>query len=280
MSYNILFGFQDKDTQNKPTVLNPRRLEEAKEVVRGENPDVLVLCEAFFGDLAKYPKGMDYKKLFGYPHMLGAWYEEYNGQVILSRYPFRKKSALPVGHSLLSSERRYFPLVQMDLGAKVVSVLGGYTALGKERQKREDWERAFAYDEVHNAESLIVVGDLNAFSDEDRYDREALVTGFRHFIHTIPEFSHQTPENVVDDFLRREAIPFLRSRGLVDTHQPTGTLEYTLPTDLITKDKSFAIRIDYILATPNLKVKRAYTVRNAHAEAASDHYPIVTLFEI
>lgn len=280
MNYNILFGFYDKDVQGKATVLNERRLQAARELVQLEKPDVLVLCEAFFGDLSRYPNGMDYQTLFDFPYSLGGWYEEYNGQIILSRYPLVKQRLLPIGHSMLSTGRRQFLLMQLNVDGKLLSVLAGYAALGTEKQKQEDWTRAFADTDVKNAERLIVIGDLNALSDEDSYDRAALITVFKAFINAIPEFHGKTAEEVVDDFLSRRSIPFIRSQGLVDTHRVSGAQDYTFPTDLISKDKSFALRIDYIFATPNLIIKDAYVVRSAQAEAASDHYPIVTVFEV
>lgn len=290
MAYNLMNGLHRKEN-GKPTTLDQCRLDAAKRVVEIENPDLLSLSEAFFCDLNRHPQGMDYKQLFNYPYGFGTCYEGHNGNIVLSRHPFKAQKTLPVGHSILSpSEKRNFLWVQMDLEGKVISLIGAYPAHGREQDKRGDWERAFTYDEVRNAEHLIVPGDLNVFSDKDRYNRNLLAVCCRLIVHDVREFDGRSPADVVDDFLSRETIPYLRSQGLEDTYTLNGERGSTMPTDAIIKNKwlrpfkvfkpFFAVRVDYILATPNLKVREAYVVRNNHTEIASDHYPVVTVFDI
>ncbi len=296
MAYNLMDGFHNKvrnkrTGRNELTSLNQRRLDAGRRVVASENPDLLSLSEASFCDLARYPEGMDYKQLFNYPHGFGTCYEGSNGNMILSRHPFKAQEALPVGHSILSpKEKRNFLWAQIDLEGKLVSLIGAYPAHGRERDKLGDWEKVFDYDMVKNAERLIIPGDLNVFSDKDRYHRNLLSVCCRFIIHDVPEFDGRSPADVVDDFLSRETIPYLKSQGLDDTYTLNGERGSTMPTDAIIKSRwlkplklfkpLFAVRVDYILATPNLKVKEAYVVKSPDAEIAADHYPAVTVFDI
>lgn len=292
MAYNLMNGLHGKK-KGRPTELDPCRLDAAREVIKEESPDIAFLSEAFFCDLEKYPQGMDYKQLFDYPYGFGTCYEKYNGHMILSRHPFKEQEALPVGHSFLSPlEKRSLLWAQVGLGSKVLSLVGAYPAHGRESEKKKDWESAFSYDRIRNAEHLIVAGDLNVFSDQDHYHRNLLAFCCRFIRSHVREFEGRSSADVVDDFLSRQAIPYLRSQGLKDTYTPNGERWDTMPTDAIVENKwlkpfianrllksFFDVRVDYILAR-DIEVKKAYIVRNKHTEIVSDHYPVVTVFDV
>jgi len=81
-----------------------------------------------------------------------------------------------------------------------------------------------------------------------------------------------SPERVLHDVRRLQAIPLLLPAGYVDCyrerHPTTPGYTYKLPTP--------ALRLDYIFALPSLtkRLSACEIVTEAEAEVASDHFPI------
>jgi endonuclease/exonuclease/phosphatase family metal-dependent hydrolase len=120
---------------------------------------------------------------------------------------------------------------------------------------------------------LIVCGDLNCISPDDHTDRDRLIVAFRAF--------SANAEADVDRFLESGKLVFatLGKLGLKDAI-PVSARRYTMPTDLISLDKSSAIRIDHILTNDAIKVVRGEVVHSAASHRASDHHPVLLEFRI
>ena len=53
-----------------------------------------------------------------------------------------------------------------------------------------------------------------------------------------------------------------------------------MPTDLINRDKSSAMRIDHVLANDDVDVIGGEVVQTAASNCASDHHPVMLEFRI
>ena len=67
--------------------------------------------------------------------------------------------------------------------------------------------------------------------------------------------------------------------GLKDAIPLTGR-RYSIPTDLISLDKSSGIRIDHILANDKIEIINGEVVHSLLTNQASDHHPVVVTFRI
>jgi endonuclease/exonuclease/phosphatase (EEP) superfamily protein YafD len=135
--------------------------------------------------------------------------------------------------------------------------------------KASDFERLVA----DLSGPLIVCGDLNCISPDDAIDRDAMVVAFRRFT--------STPEAAVDLFVEsgRQVFGALGKFGLRDAVPPAGR-RYSIPTDLISLDKSSGIRIDHILANNQIEVVAGEVAQSAASNCASDHHPVIVEFQL
>jgi len=67
--------------------------------------------------------------------------------------------------------------------------------------------------------------------------------------------------------------------GFKDAVPPLGR-RYSIPTDLINRDKSSAMRIDHVLANDAIEIIAGEVVQNATSNHASDHHPVMVEFRI
>jgi endonuclease/exonuclease/phosphatase family metal-dependent hydrolase len=118
----------------------------------------------------------------------------------------------------------------------------------------------------------LLMGDFNALSDEDPYDHPTLVRQMQGNV--------ERPEALAARMLDRQLIAAVRSYDLVDALAPTSRC-HTLPTRLPRPGatQGAQLRIDYIFASRDLRVKRSAIVRSEAAERVSDHYPVVATLE-
>ena len=88
-------------------------------------------------------------------------------------------------------------------------------------------------------------------------------------------------EKTIKEMLKRDAVKFVLSKGLIDTHKTKNKVfDFSIPTDFLSKDKSSGIRIDYIFCSEEFKVLNSGIIKNRFTEEASDHYPIFAELEI
>jgi len=266
LCYNVLYGFHDQGPAPdfKTGEFREDRLKAARKAVKKENPHILAITEACFGEPNSTGKLMDYKSLFGYEYGAYVGYYGHWGNCLLSKYPIKKIDILTLG-------RRRALRCHLDVGPNntlTIDVVHYDTDIS-------DKDRISITSPLIRSVSgpYILTGDFNALSDEDNYDRERLVRGLRGYL-------KEKTEQEVDRSLQREFIPWLRAQGLKDGFEDRSKREFTFPTDFLYQDKSCAMRLDYFFLSKDIRVHDAYVVKNRFSNQASDHYPICGKFVI
>lgn len=270
MYYNIWHGFhsewQKKDS-HKPFIFYPERLEAAKQAVRNETPDILILGEACFGNpFIERSTGrtihINYQKEFNFPHYHYVPKGAEWGTSILSKFKIKSVEDLTTHLRIFIRSEIGDPLLFLDIAHPHPDL-------------SEAEKTAFLNEKLRTLRKpSLLIGDFNALSDEDIYNRKQLVKAFTKI---MGQAAHQK----IPDMLRCEAIRAVRNTNLIDTFKAINKeFDYTIPTDLCSTNKDSAIRIDYIFCSPDFRIKDAYVVRNALTERASDHYPVVAVLEL
>ena len=95
----------------------------------------------------------------------------------------------------------------------------------------------------------------------------------------LKELGIPEPEKQVEKIYERGLIPEIRRYGLRDAF-PSENRSWTIPTEYASKGSKVGTRLDYFFVSDDIKVKRTEVLRNNYTEKASDHYPIVMVFEI
>jgi endonuclease/exonuclease/phosphatase family metal-dependent hydrolase len=120
---------------------------------------------------------------------------------------------------------------------------------------------------------LIVCGDLNCINPEDPIDRLAMIDGFRRF--------SANAEATVDQFVESGRVVFaaLNKLGLNDAVPRLGR-RFSIPTDLLSLDKSSAMRIDHVLANQRIEIVSGEVVHSPASNRSSDHHPVTVEFRV
>jgi endonuclease/exonuclease/phosphatase family metal-dependent hydrolase len=263
VSFNILEGFRPTLTSSSERRLIDRdRADAARAVVAGLAPDLLVLNEALF--CRQYAgKTVDYASLFDFPFQSVALYDDAWGNAILSRSPI-----------INSREMRIYNrgglVATIDSPAGQLSVASYHPHPGRYPENK-------AVDFGQLVEGLtgpvIVCGDLNCISPEDNIDRLQMIEAFRSF--------STNPAAAVDQFIEsgKQVFRTLGELGFKDAVPPAGR-RYSIPTDLINRDKSSGMRIDHVLANDAIEIIAGEVVQNSGTNRASDHHPVMLEFRI
>ena len=258
MTYNVLHGFHQVQA---PFALERQRLEAAQRVVADENPDILAITEAAYGGPNQYGVSMNYAQLFGYPYVYFAPRPPYEwGNCLLSRFPIE-------GSTIVSGDRTALR-AEIDLGKSKLNLDIFHPDCNSTDDEKIDATSSLLKELPDN---YILTGDFNALSDEDEYDRIKLINGFRRF--------DPNPIKSVDRLLAKKLIPHLKEKGLGDAFSPQ-TRRFTMPTSIYGPYTDSRMRIDYFFVTPKIKALETRVIQNELTEMASDHYPIVGVFEI
>jgi len=263
VSYNILEGFRPLDRLGtRRRALDRERIAAARSVVRELDADILVLNEALFCR-AHVGKRVDYHTLFAFQHETAALYDGAWGNAILSRFPIVRSQELRI-----YNRGGLIALVQTPSGLLTVASYHPHP-------QRLPENKALDFSQLVEGLTgpLIVCGDLNCISPEDAIDREHLIAAFGLF--------SRDPPRDVDRFLESGRLVFaaLAKLGLKDAI-PVASRRYSIPTDLISSDKSSGIRIDHILANAAIEVAGGEVVHTQASNRASDHYPVLLQFRI
>jgi hypothetical protein len=167
MQYNILNGFFSND---EPFRHELERQAAAVDVVKREDPDVLILCEASFGFPSRFGVVQDYQKIFGYPYCYLGRHGERSGTALLSKFEgdFQDFGMFHRAFSRTSLKIRNRKIV--------FDIVHPHPSL-------EDWEkerlvRAAIRD---RGDCYVLAGDFNACSPQDKYSRTKLIDGFARF---------------------------------------------------------------------------------------------------
>ncbi len=271
VAYNILEGLRPVGLEVRhppgPAGEDRRRVDRdraalAQQVVRELAPDILVLNEALFCRIYD-GHAVDYGALFGFPHHVGALYDEAWGNAILSRHPI-----------VASREMRIY-----NRGGVVadIELPGGQLTVASyhPHPRRYPANKAADFaDLVGDARGpTIVCGDFNGISPEDPVDRAALIEAFEAFA--------DPADQAVDRFIDsgRHVFPALAEMGFRDAIPPAGR-RYSMPTDLANTDKRSAIRIDHILANEGVRTVAGKVAHSHASNRASDHHPVMLEFQL
>lgn len=263
VSFNILEGFRPISASScERRLIDRDRAGAARAVVAGLAPDILVLNEALF---CRQHAGrtVDYGRVFDFPYQSVALYDDAWGNAILSRCPI-----------CTSQEMRIY-----NRGGLVATIKTpeGQLRVASYHPHPGRYPANKALDFARLVEGLtgpvIVSGDLNCISPEDHTDRHQLIKAFRSF--------SPNPEAAVDQFIDsgKQVFSALEKLGFKDAVPPLGR-RYSIPTDLINRDKSSAMRIDHVLANDAIEVIAGEVVQNAASNRASDHHPVLVEFRI
>ena len=263
VSYNLLEGLRPiPPIAGERRQLDRERADAARRVVNDLDPDMLVLNEALYS--RQYRGHMvDYARLFGFPYQSAALYDDAWGNAILSRCPILRS------HEMRTEDRGgLVAAVDTPNGELMVASYHPHPSRPPS-DKAADFERLVA----DLSGPLIVCGDLNCISPDDAIDRSAMAAAFRRFA--------RDPEAAVEQFIEsgRHVFGALGKHGLKDAI-PLAGRRYSIPTDLISLDKSSGMRIDHILANEGIEVVAGEVVHSTATNLASDHHPVVLEFLI
>jgi endonuclease/exonuclease/phosphatase family metal-dependent hydrolase len=257
VSFNILEGLRPVSGGDKERrQLDRQRADAARTVVSELAPDILGLNEALFCSSFAGTR-IDYAGIFGFPHAAAALYDGAWGNAILSRYPI-------AGSQEMHIYNRGGLCAQIDAPDGQVTVASYHPHPHRSPENKAlDFSRLLA----GLSGPLVVCGDLNCINPEDSVDRDRLIEAFRSFSNDA--------ERAVSQFIDSGKLVFagLRERGLRDAI-PLAGRRYSIPTDLINRDKSSGIRIDHILVDDAIEVISGEVVHSPSSNRASDHHPV------
>ncbi len=264
MTYNIWRGFHSKDH-----ILQRERLEAAQRLVHHEKPNVLALVEACYGGKNSLGNIMDYQSLFGFTHGIWGGYPffgnkklDIGGNALLSRYPLDATVVSLPSKSAVSTS------ISLDDRLLRIDVVHPSASLGD--LANVDVLRPLLG--THRTGHYVLTGDFNALSPDDVYEHERLVQELRQFYKDLP-LEH------IQELLQRNLIRWILTHNLRDAFEDSTKRASTVPTSAKHGRKVVGMRIDYFFVSDTIKVKDAYVLKNDDTEIASDHYPIVGIFE-
>jgi endonuclease/exonuclease/phosphatase family metal-dependent hydrolase len=259
VSWNILEGFhRPGDTDLMPS-MDPERLQAARQLILELEPDILVLNEALW---CRPHNGhyVDYAKVLGFSFGFVDTYDGAWGNAILSQRP-------------IENSRRFRIHNRGGLMATVAGD-GGWSlnvATYHPHPGRYPSNKAGDYSSLLSPNldrALVVCGDFNSISPDDQPDEIALTKAFS-------RFSSQPASDLArfTDGGRKvfEALKKLDLRDAMDV----GDRKFTMPTDMISLDKTSAMRIDHIWVNPLCEVIKSSVIHHPLADLASDHYPVM-----
>ncbi len=263
MEYNIKEGFFDKNKEGL-LIPNEQRKRAAQEIIKNENPDILILAEAEHVNNNRAPR--DYKKIFNYPYGFLASKKIPTrdfGIGILSKFPIIEKT------KFLLPKSRWIK-TSIKIKDKIIHVDGIHP---NPHNDPEEKERLFRELIKRKKDPFIVAGDFNATSPEDYYDKEKLLENFSKKLK-----NKQKAKDVVKEILKAKVVKFLLSQDLIDTYKEKNKKQdYSYHTKLSGNN---LMRIDYIFCSKEFKVLNSGIIKNNLTEKASDHYPIFAELKI
>ena len=258
LSWNILEGWHAPKAPGQPPRWDKSRLEAAREVVDRYHPDVMVLNEALWCQ----PRNgyfVDYARQLGFEHAFCDIYDGVWGNAIVSRHPLVNAHRFRIHNrgGLLAE-------AQKDGWTLRVATYHPHPSRYP-HNKASDYIRVVPLEYPH---PFVVCGDFNVISPADAPDRAALEKAFE-------RFSRQPHEDVAR-FIDggEEVFAALSALGLRDAFPPAHR-HATIPTDLLSLDKSSAMRIDHAWVNGRTRVLSARVLVEPATQVASDHYPLL-----
>jgi endonuclease/exonuclease/phosphatase family metal-dependent hydrolase len=264
LQYNIRTGFHE--LQDRKWILDFKRMKYAQKLVEEYNPDVLLLNEAYF--VGKNPCGlfMDYQKIFGFEYYYAGAHDkpyEERGNVILSKYPI---SARNLSATYFSWIYAFLDICGLKLNVNLVHL--SPTPVKRELQRTTSIGKV-----LKKAKSpAVIAGDFNAISCLDDYDKNIMIRDFNF---------EKDPKSFVEDILKRDATRAVIKEGFNDSFKEKNKKwDFTIPTDMLSKNKKTGMRIDFTFCSKDIKVISSKIIKDKNSEIASDHYPSLTEVEV
>lgn len=264
--YNILNGFCN---DNPPFKLNTNRLKNFLRIIKKQNPDVLILTEAYFWPFAKK---------VNFTNLSGIFEDLYNQYISLAYKYFRWAPIIFSKYSIInfdtSMSKNRFNYLRTNI--KVANKKLMIDVFHPHPDTTEKQKTNFLKSILKNSGNrYIIAGDFNALSPDDNYDNKNLIKGYKSFM-------KRKGKPKVNDMLKCLTLKTLLKENLIDTFKTKNPFktDFTMPTNLRSKNKDSAIRIDYILCSKNFKVIDSGIIKDKLTEKISDHYPIYGVIEI
>ena len=263
MSYNIERGFHTSDH-----ILEEHRLQAAQRAVKYVKPDILALTEASYGGPNSQGIRTDYQQIFQFPYgqwggyrVFGPRHGDEGGNCLLSSFPLQ---AEVINFSHKGAVRGKFSLENKIVTVDVVHP--SYSI--------NDTEKIAELSTLveNRKDHYILTGDFNTLHPQDVYDYSELAKEFA-------DFDQEKVKWLFNNWKKAECVSWILQHGLRDAFSAAAR-QSTVPTFYAYGKKQKGVRIDFAFHTPDLIVKEAYVLKNDDTEIASDHYPIVGVFEI
>ena len=263
MSYNIERGFHSRGH-----ILEDARLQAAQRVVKQINPDILALTEACYGGINSQGFVMDYKEIFDFAYAKFGGYPKFGprkgdegGNCLLSQFPMQAEAI----HLAYKGAVRG----QIRLEDKLLTIDVVHPSYSVDDKEKISTLRPLI---TGHQKPYLLTGDFNTVHPEDKYDWSRLVQ-------ELMSFNPEKAKSIVENWCNAELVSWILKQGLEDAFSLEAR-ESTVPTPYACENDTSGVRMDFFFKSPCLTVKEAYVVKNEDTEVASDHYPIVGIFEI
>ncbi len=261
VSINILEGLRPiAPRAGERRLIDRNRADFVKNMVADLQPDIMVINEALYCRLYD-GHDVDYARLFRFPHQFAALYDGAWGNAIVSRFPIVHTKEMRI-----YNRGGLAVLIETPYGQ--LSVASYHPHPGRYPENKAQDFKALLEGITGPA---VVCGDFNSISPEDEIDRHALIKACGTF--------SRDPEATVDQFLRSGELVFktLAELGFADAVPPAGR-RYSIPTDLLNKDKASAMRIDHVFANETVDIVDGEVAHSTASNLASDHHPVTISF--
>jgi len=275
--YNVLRGFHKKELDGSFT-FEQKRFFAVKKIIKSLNPDFLFIGEGDFNPRCKIKgekvKIIDYKKEFGFPYFYYSKPDKTSrkGEVILSKISFKVKNFSKGDYSNenYTDLKCFFKLNKKEI---LVEIIHPYPTI-PEKEKANFVKKILK----GKKENYLLLGDFNALSPDDKYEKENLFKLF-----SLMAKNKMSAWKNVHDSSKSLMIKEVLKSGLKDTFKEKNKKqEITLPTKNYSpfKNKKAGIRLDYIFCSKNFEVLKSKIIKNKLTDIASDHYPIYAELDI
>ena len=263
MSYNIERGLHSREH-----ILEEGRLQAAQRAVQRIRPDILAITEACYGGPNSHGITMDYGKIFGFTYSKFAGYSNFGprkgdegGNFLLSRLPMQAEA---IRLAYKSSVRGIIEINNKHLMIDVVHPSHSVA----------DEEKILTLNPLLSTrqEPYLITGDFNTVNPEDNHN-------WRLIAEELAISNPERAEWLVKNWRQPKLVPWLIKMGLVDAF-PVDNRESTVPTQYAHPGSKAGVRMDFFFVSRDIKVNRAYVLKDKDTQIASDHYPIVAVIEI
>ncbi len=263
LTYNIERGFHSSDHR-----LEQHRLDAAKNIVNKVNPDLFAIIEACYAAPNKQQIAMDYRTIFNFPYEHIGSYPQFGprkgdegANCLLSKLPL---SAQTIQLNYKSAIRSSIPISHQVLTLDVVHP--SYSAT--------DQEKIETLTPLLNSKTnpYLVTGDFNTVHPNDTQNWDTIRT-------ELQSFNKDKVEWIIQNWQNPKLIPWLEQQNLRDS-LPKENRQSTVPTFYTYNKHCKGVRMDFTFVSSNIKIIDSYILKNSDTEIASDHYPLITIFEV